>query len=62
MKHVGAKVGEQMRIIYGGSVTDTNCENLIRLQDVDGFLVGSSSIKPGFRDIFEKVYEQAIKP
>lgn len=38
-----------------------NCEQLIRLEDVDGFLVGSSSIKPAFRDIFEKVYDQANK-
>lgn len=42
-------------------MTETNCENLIKLSNVDGFLVGSSSIKPGFRDIFETVYSQASK-
>jgi triosephosphate isomerase len=56
----GEKIANELRIIYGGSVTETNCENLIKLNDVDGFLVGTSSIKPGFRDIFETVYAQAI--
>eukprot|EP00347_Sterkiella_histriomuscorum_P021198 403334866 len=59
--NVSAKIAQNIRIIYGGSVTETNCENLIRLSHVDGFLVGSSSIKPGFRDIFETVYAQASK-
>jgi triosephosphate isomerase len=59
--NVSDKVADEIRIIYGGSVTETNCENLIKLADVDGFLVGSSSIKPGFRGIFETVYGQASK-
>ena len=53
---MGTEIAKKIRIIYGGSVTETNCENLIRLSHVDGFLVGSSSIKPGFRDIFDTVY------
>ena len=60
-KAVSPDIGEQMRIIYAGSVTETNCENLIKLSQVDGFLVGTSSTKPGFRDIFETVYKQACK-
>jgi hypothetical protein len=28
---------------------------------VDGFLVGTSSTKPAFREIFETVYKQALK-
>ncbi|CDW83065.1 triosephosphate isomerase [Stylonychia lemnae] len=59
--NVGAHIAKDIRIIYGGSVTETNCENLIRLSHVDGFLVGSSSIKPGFRDIFDTVYSYALK-
>ena len=47
--------------MYGGSVTETNCENLIKLQDVDGFLMGTSSIKPSFRNVFEIVYGHAAK-
>lgn len=44
-----------MRIVYGASVTEMNAENLVKLPDVDGFLVGSSSCKPIFRTIFELV-------
>ena len=42
-----------VRIVYGASVTEMNAENLVKLPDVDGFLVGSSSCKPIFRTIFE---------
>ena len=59
--NVSHDVAKKTRIIYGGSVTETNCENLIRLSHVDGFLVGSSSIKPAFRDIFDMVNNQANK-
>jgi len=58
--NVSESVAASIRIIYGGSVTETNCDNIIKLEDVDGFLVGASSIKPTFRDIFESVVE-AIK-
>ena len=60
-KSVSAEVANGMRIIYGGSVTETNCDNLIKLSEVDGFLVGGASIKPIFRNIFEAVYEEAKK-
>jgi triosephosphate isomerase len=49
---------EQVRIVYGGSVTDTNAENFIKLPDVDGFLVGTISTRPVFRTIFELVNKQ----
>ena len=58
-ENVNQSVANSIRIIYGGSVSDSNCENLIKLPDVDGFLVGSASIKPAFRDIFETVYKYA---
>ena len=48
------KVGEETkatRIIYGGSVNEKNCEELIKVKDVDGFLVGGASLKPAFMDI-----------
>ncbi len=48
------KIGEtteQTRIIYGGSVTEKNCEELIKIKSVDGFLVGGASLKPAFLDI-----------
>jgi triosephosphate isomerase len=33
-------------VIYGGSVTDGNCRDLAKQDDVDGFLVGGASLKP----------------
>ena len=49
---LGAEVASQMRILYGGSVTDKNCEELARKEDVDGFLVGGASLQaPAFLTI-----------
>jgi triosephosphate isomerase len=33
-----------MRITYGGSVNEQNCQSLAQLEDVDGFLVGNASL------------------
>ena len=41
------------RIIYGGSVTEKNCNELIQVKNVDGFLVGGASLKPSFIQIVE---------
>lgn len=56
--NVSQEAGETVRIVYGGSVTETNAENFIKLSDVDGFLVGSISTRPIFRTIFEMVNKQ----
>ncbi|KAJ5894265.1 Triosephosphate isomerase [Penicillium taxi] len=48
---VSAKVQEEVRIIYGGSVSEKNCRELATQPDVDGFLVGGASLKPAFVDI-----------
>ena len=50
-----------VRICYGASITETNVENLVRLPDVDGFLVGSTSTKPIFRTIFDLVNDHVKK-
>lgn len=42
---VNATVSSSVRIIYGGSVSDANAEQLARQPDVDGFLVGGASLK-----------------
>jgi len=47
-RKVSAKVAEDTRIIYGGSVTAGNCDDLAVQPDVDGFLVGGASLKPEF--------------
>lgn len=53
IKNVNSKVADNTRIIYGGSVTDTNCKDLIGCNDIDGFLVGGASLKPAFNTIIE---------
>ena len=42
---------DKVRIIYGGSVNQKNCDELIKVKNVDGFLVGGASLKPEFADI-----------
>ena len=59
--NVSEEVGKSTRILYGGAVTETNTENLIKLKDVDGFLIGSTSCKPVFRSIFDMVHTQATR-
>lgn len=44
-------VSKTTRIIYGGSVTASNCKELARESDIDGFLVGGASLKPEFVNI-----------
>jgi len=46
-------IADNMRIIYGGSVTDQNAEELMKKPNIDGFLVGGASLKPGFAKIVE---------
>jgi len=49
--NVSADVASKTRIIYGGSVTASNCKELAKKPDVDGFLVGGASLKPEFVQI-----------
>lgn len=44
--NVGDKAADTTRIIYAGSVSAATCQELARLPDVDGFLVGSAALKP----------------
>ena len=44
---------ESTRIIYGGSVNEANCGDLIKVRDVDGFNVGGASLKPEFAEIIK---------
>jgi triosephosphate isomerase len=50
-ENVSADVAASLRILYGGSVSKANCDELAALPDVDGFLVGGASLKPEFVDI-----------
>ena len=49
--NVSAEVAESCRIIYGGSVSPANCQELAKMGDIDGFLVGGASLKPDFVQI-----------
>jgi len=46
-------VAAATRIVYGGSVTDTNCADFATQPDVDGFLVGGASLTPEFLTIVD---------
>ncbi|EDN05908.1 hypothetical protein HCAG_02511 [Histoplasma mississippiense (nom. inval.)] len=48
---ISTDTAENVRVIYGGSVTEKNCRDLAQQPDVDGFLVGGASLKPAFIDI-----------
>jgi triosephosphate isomerase len=44
------------RILYGGSVKDSNAEELIKEEYVEGFLIGTASLQPeSFLSVLEKV-------
>ncbi|OAK93872.1 Triosephosphate isomerase [Phaeosphaeriaceae sp. SRC1lsM3a] len=50
-KEVSSEAAEKTRILYGGSVSEKNCNELAKQPDIDGFLVGGASLKPAFVDI-----------
>ena len=50
---MGEEISNKIRIIYGGNVDEKNCNELIQLKDVDGFLVSEPSLKPTFINIIE---------
>lgn len=58
-KNVGEAVAEGTRILYGGSVNPGNCEELAKQKNIDGFLVGGASLKPGFLQIVDS-YKAAL--
>lgn len=45
-ENISKEAAEKTRIIYGGSVSEKNCKELSKQDDIDGFLVGGASLKP----------------
>lgn len=43
---ISSQFGEKIRILYGGSASLKNIEDLLKCPDVDGGLVGGSSLNP----------------
>ena len=54
-ENVNDDVAAALRIQYGGSANAKNVGELIAQQDIDGFLVGSASLKPEFGEIVKIV-------
>ena len=45
-RRYGDATGDTMRILYGGSASPSNIDELLRQPDIDGGLVGGASLKP----------------
>lgn len=55
--HFDPSLADQIRILYGGSVKGDNSGELIKNEDIDGFLVGGASLDPvQFADIVRSCY------
>jgi len=50
---ISSTVANETRIIYGGSVSGKNAADLIKREDIDGFLVGGASLKSDFIKVVE---------
>jgi triosephosphate isomerase len=54
----GDEIADAVRILYGGSVTTANIEELMQRPDIDGALVGGASLKA---DEFVSITGQAAR-
>ena len=54
--HSSVGVADQVRILYGGSVTPENADQLIEQENIDGFLVGGASLDA---QSFAKIVQQS---
>lgn len=57
--NVSQAVSDSTRILYGGSVSPSNCKDLAGKPNIDGFLVGGASLKPTFLEIVDS-YKAAL--
>ncbi len=56
LKEIYGSVANDVRILYGGSVTKDNIGELIAMEDIDGALVGGASLKAdGFLGIIRSI-------
>lgn len=58
-ENISEERANTIQILYGGNITEKNCDDVIAMADVDGFLIGSTSIKKGFRFVVEQVSDFA---
>ena len=45
-RQAGGEAARNVRIIYGGSINKGNCEKMAKQKDIDGFMLGSASLRP----------------
>jgi triosephosphate isomerase len=60
-KYIQIKIGnsDSVLILYGGSVNPSNARDILKLEDVDGALVGGASLKiEQFTSIIDQSYEE----
>ena len=56
LKDLYGSTANDIRILYGGSVTKDNIGDLIAMEDIDGALVGGASLKAdGFLGIIQNI-------
>lgn len=62
IKHLyGAKAAEQVRVLYGGSVTSSSSADYLAIKGVDGFLIGGASLDShDFTEIVTKAHTKEI--
>jgi len=54
-KEYGKESANNVRILYGGSASPKNANELLTHPDIDGFLVGGASLKPSFADMVSEM-------
>ncbi|KAJ0968708.1 hypothetical protein J5N97_021585 [Dioscorea zingiberensis] len=60
-ENISPEVASTTRIIYGGSVNGSNCLELAKQEDIDGFLVGGASLKgPEFATIINSATSKKV--
>ncbi len=61
IKHLyGSKAAEEVRVLYGGSVTTDSASDYLAIQGIDGLLVGAASLNAySFANIAEKAHNAA---
>lgn len=58
----GKKAASEVRVLYGGSIDADNAGSYLQMKEVDGLLIGGSSLKFGqFTEIIKKAHKREIK-
>lgn len=56
-KFLKNKYGNELEVLYGGSINKENVNNFLKMPDISGVLVGKASLNP---DEFIKIVEEAV--